>query len=53
MPPIIFLVCLLRLLLSFPDPVTGYTLKDSYEPSNFFSKFDFFTAADETDGFVE
>jgi len=31
----------------------SYSLTDSYIPSNFFSKFDFFTGADPTHGYVD
>ncbi|KAF2491064.1 hypothetical protein BU16DRAFT_469140 [Lophium mytilinum] len=31
----------------------GYTLRDNYSPSNFFSMFDFWTAADPTNGVVK
>ena len=30
----------------------GYVLEDDYEPSTFFSMFDFFTGADPTNGYV-
>lgn len=33
--------------------IAGYTLVDDYTPSNFFSKFDFFTDSDPTNGFVD
>ena len=32
--------------------IAGYVLEDSYTPANWFSKFDFFTGADPTQGFV-
>jgi hypothetical protein len=33
--------------------IAGYVLKDDYNPSVFFDKFDFWTAADPTHGFVQ
>ncbi|KAF1809680.1 hypothetical protein P152DRAFT_156624 [Eremomyces bilateralis CBS 781.70] len=33
--------------------IAGYVLEDDYSPSNFFDKFDFFTARDPTHGFVQ
>jgi hypothetical protein len=31
--------------------IAGYTLQDSYNPSNFFDQFNFFDGKDPTDGF--
>ncbi|PSK54774.1 hypothetical protein B9Z65_3863 [Elsinoe australis] len=39
-------------LSAVPCLAQTYRLTESYTPSNFFSKFDFFTAADPTHGFV-
>ncbi|KAI9812461.1 MAG: hypothetical protein M1827_004692 [Pycnora praestabilis] len=43
-----FVICATLINLS----IAGYTLEDDYEPSNFFSKFDFFTSSDPTNGYV-
>jgi beta-glucanase (GH16 family) len=35
-----------------PPPSGGYTLKDSFNTTNFFREFDFYSEADPTNGFV-
>lgn len=46
-----------RLLILFAFTVAcchaGYTIRDDYNPSTFFSLFDFFTGPDPTHGFVQ
>ena len=44
---------LVALLSIFGRASAGYTLKDDYSGSNFFSMFDFFTDADPTSGYVD
>lgn len=44
---------LLALACAAGTASAAYTLEDNYDHTNFFSEFDFFTATDPTEGFVQ
>ena len=46
-------VLLLKSALLSTSVMAGYTLKDSYKGNTFFDKFNFFTDADPTHGYVD